>query len=134
MSKMYVNQKNSLNFTLLVYNQLPKRATELHLFVWKLQVLCPFQNLRLGPKFKIRPNIIKMFCLDLHVWWNEQNKVTIGETNFMTEDKILRAMKGIKLKNFVGIERIPQRILLTGMEILLKPMAYLFNLIYTKNV
>ena len=45
----------------------------------------------------------------------------------MTLHNVTKAMKEIKLKNSEGCDRIPQRILLDGIEILAGPMTTLFN-------
>ena len=46
--------------------------------------------------------------------------------------KVMQAMKVLKIKNCEGSNRIPQRILADGIEILHLPFARLFELIYTK--
>ena len=51
----------------------------------------------------------------------------------MTQANILRAVKSIKLKNSEGDDRIPQRILIDGVEILLETLTGLFTRIYEQN-
>ena len=51
----------------------------------------------------------------------------------MSEVNIRKAILSLKLKNSEGYERIPQRILLDGGAMLIKPFSKLFNLIYTTN-
>ena len=51
----------------------------------------------------------------------------------MTTENVIKAMKEIKLKNAEGCDRIPQRILLDGIEILSGPLSVLFNKIYLQN-
>ena len=51
------------------------------------------------------------------------------ELNFMTTRNIHDALKSIKIKNCEGYDRIPQRILVEGFEILLPPIKKLFELI-----
>ena len=53
---------------------------------------------------------------------NEQNK------NFMSEVNIRKSILSLKLKNSEGYDRIPQRILIDGMTILLKPFTKVFYL------
>ena len=47
----------------------------------------------------------------------------------MTTRNIHDALKSIKIKNCEGYDRIPQRILVEGFEILLPPIKKLFELI-----
>ena len=49
------------------------------------------------------------------------------DVNFMTMENVIKAMKEMKLKNSDGGGRIPQRILLDGAELLVKPMSILFK-------
>ena len=51
----------------------------------------------------------------------------------MTSEKIMKAMKDIKLKNTEDYDRIPQRLLNDGCELLLKPMELLFKKIYPRG-
>ena len=53
--------------------------------------------------------------------------------NFMTPSNVLKAMKEIKLKNSEGEDRIPQRILVDGMNQLIGPMSTLFEKIYNQK-
>ena len=48
----------------------------------------------------------------------------------MTSENVLKAMKEIKVKNSEGWDRIPQRILIDGMEMLVRPLTILFDKIY----
>ena len=57
--------------------------------------------------------------------YNGQNKITVGEIKFMTPDKVLEAIKGLKMKNSEGPDRIPQRILIYGMELLCESFTVL---------
>ena len=43
---------------------------------------------------------------------------------------ILECIKQLKIKNCEGYDRIPQRFLIDGIEILIKPLFKLFSLIY----
>ena len=58
----------------------------------------------------------------------------IDEFNFMTEPDVRKAMQSLKLKNAEGQDRIPQRLLIDGAEILNKPMSTLFNLVYNDKI
>ena len=49
---------------------------------------------------------------------------------FMTDEKILECIKGLKIKNTEGYDRIPQRIIIDGRMILIKPLEKLFKLVY----
>ena len=65
--------------------------------------------------------------------YNGRRKMDVIDENFMTEENIIRAVKSIKIKNSEGNDRIPQRILIDGISCLIKPLANLFNKIYTKK-
>ena len=65
-----------------------------------------------------------------HNSYNGKRKVNCADENFMTLKNVSNAMKSIKIKNCEGYDRIPQRVLNEGMEILLQPTQKLFNLIY----
>ena len=62
--------------------------------------------------------------------YNGRKKVNSTNKNFMTENEILEAVKSLKMKNSEGYDRIPQRILIDGIEHLIKPLTILFNKIY----
>ncbi len=49
---------------------------------------------------------------------------------FMQESDIWECMKSLKAKNSEGMDRIPQRILLDGNDLLVKPLVRLFELIF----
>ena len=51
----------------------------------------------------------------------------------MTQDKVLKAMKSLDIKNCEGPDQIPQRVLADGIEILHEPFSHLFNLIYSRR-
>ena len=58
---------------------------------------------------------------------NEQNK------NFMQTSDVRKAILSLKLKNSEGFDRIPQRILMDGIDVLITPFEKLFELIYSTN-
>ena len=64
-----------------------------------------------------------------HVY-NGVSKFTTGDKNFMTSENILKAVQSIKLKNSEGHDRIPQRLLIDGISVLLQPLTSLFDNIY----
>ena len=49
---------------------------------------------------------------------------------FMTGERIIECIKSLKIKNTEGYDRIPQRIIIDGMEALSKPLIKLFELVY----
>ena len=51
----------------------------------------------------------------------------------MTEENILKAVRSIKLKNSEGQDRIPQRIIIEGIPILIRPLTKLFANIYNNR-
>ena len=59
----------------------------------------------------------------LSEWLQWEKKMRANESNFMTEANVRESMSEIKLKNSEGVGSIPQRILVDGIEAILKPMA-----------
>ena len=51
----------------------------------------------------------------------------------MTENDVLNAVLTLKIENCEGYDRIPQRVLIDGLNELLKPLTKLFNTIYTQR-
>ena len=67
--------------------------------------------------------------------FNGTQKIISTELDFMKESDVLKAMNTLKIKNCEGHDRIPLRILADGKQILLKPLALLFEKIYqTKQI
>ena len=62
--------------------------------------------------------------------YNGIKKVTANNKMFMSKQEIIRCISSIKPKNSEGFDRIPQRILLDGIDHLLNPLSELFTLIY----
>ena len=77
-------------------------------------------------------DIVKSCKVDDSVY-NGTKKVTCNDHNFMSVENIVKAFKTIKIKNCEGFDRIPQRILIEGMENLIVPAHRLFNLIYRQK-
>ena len=65
--------------------------------------------------------------------YNGRKKVASMNHNFMTIENITKAFKTVKIKNCKGYDRIPQRVLNEGMDVLLAPLYKLFNLIYNQK-
>ena len=81
-------------------------------------------------KFEQKINSIQSSTtIDENVY-NGTKKMTPENENFVTELEIMEAISLIKQKNCEGIDRIPQRILVDGIPILIKPLTKLFNSIY----
>ena len=67
--------------------------------------------------------------------YNGQRKLPkIDNFNFMTKLNVRSAMESLKLKNAEGFDRIPQRILIDGAELLNKPMTMLMSMIYRDQI
>ena len=66
--------------------------------------------------------------------YNGNCKLNVPDDNFMTENDILKAVKSLKIKNCEGHDRIPQRALIDGIELLIKPLSAIFNKIYHSKV
>ena len=65
--------------------------------------------------------------------FNGIKKVTCNQSPFMSCANVLECLKEIKQKNCEGYDRIPQRILLDGAEILVTPLTILFGKIYNEK-
>ena len=64
---------------------------------------------------------------------NGTQKLESGDFDFMTRDNVYKCIKQLKTKNSEGYDRIPQRILLDGIDILISPFAKLFTMIYQER-
>ena len=62
--------------------------------------------------------------------YNGFRKIEAENKMFMTKKDILECMKSLKCKNSEGFDRIPQRVLVDGVEHLINPFTELFALIY----
>ena len=62
--------------------------------------------------------------------YNGKKLVNTANSMFMDADSIRSCMLSLKPKNSEGFDRIPQRVLRDGMELLLPPLTRLFHLIY----
>ena len=65
--------------------------------------------------------------------YNGRRKLFCEPKNFMTKLEVYEAMKTLKNKSGEGYDRIPQRILLDGADILVNPMSELFSRIYNQK-
>ena len=74
-------------------------------------------------------NILSTVSIEENVYNGRQLLIT-EEKMFMDENSIRECLLSLKPKNSEGYDRIPQRVLLDGMEILLPPLTRLFELIY----
>ena len=78
-------------------------------------------------------NLLMNIAIDPQVC-NGSRKLTGNEFNFMTSGNILKAVQPIKLKNLEGNDRIPQRILIDDISVLLAPLTCLFSNIYEQKM
>ena len=62
--------------------------------------------------------------------YNGQRKLRVDDKDFMMQNDIIEAVSNIKLKNSEGFDRIPQRVLIDGISLLIKPLTMLFSKIY----
>ena len=65
--------------------------------------------------------------------YNGKKKIECTDNNFMTEQNILKAVNSLKIKNCEGHDRIPLRVIIDGIQILLKPLTNLFTKIYDQK-
>jgi hypothetical protein len=61
---------------------------------------------------------------------NGRRMVDESEKMLMREDDVWECMRTLKAKNSEGFDRIPQRILVDGAEVIIKPISGLFKRIY----
>ena len=74
-------------------------------------------------------NIVNESRININVY-NGTQKMVINDRNFMTENNVIKAIMSLKCKNCEGYDRIPQRILIDGIQYLAKPLSFLFEKIY----
>ena len=65
--------------------------------------------------------------------YNGKKKVDQPNNFFMADNDILECLRNIKIKNCEGFDRIPQRILVDGAQVLVLPLKVLFQKIYFQN-
>ena len=65
--------------------------------------------------------------------YNGKRKMEYPNEFFMTETDLTDCLKNIKIKNCEGFDRIPQRVLVDGAQILITPLKGLFQRIYYQN-
>ncbi len=65
--------------------------------------------------------------------YNGSRKIEADNCMFMDPVSVKECIKSLKSKNTEGFDRIPQKILLDGVEQLVQPMSVLFNLIYNEK-
>ena len=83
--------------------------------------------------FDIKVKNIAISCkVDDNVY-NGRRKIYSEPENFINQINVMNALRSIKIKNSEGYDRIPQRILNEGRELLIKPITRLFELIYESN-
>jgi hypothetical protein len=63
-------------------------------------------------------------------FYNSRTKILSNNCFYMGRDDILDCMSSLKIKNFEGYDRIPQRIIKDGIDLLIVPLSFLFKLIY----
>ena len=79
-------------------------------------------------------NIVTLTEIDQTVY-NGTNKLHAANENFMSEMELIAAINSLAFKNCEGHDRIPQRIIKDGINMLLGPLSYLFDTIYkTKEI
>ena len=75
-------------------------------------------------------SIVSSCTIDENVYNGRRIIPNSNNKNFVNYDNCMEALRSIKIKNCEGYDRIPQRILNEGKEILINPITKLFNLIY----
>ena len=77
-------------------------------------------------------NIVNSVTVNSEVY-NGQKLVNSGVSMFMDTKAIISVVGTMKVKNSEGFDRIPQRVIIEGINHLLKPLTNLFKLIYTQK-
>ena len=77
---------------------------------------------------KVR-NIVNSLRVDPGVY-NGVRKLNSQNAFFMSRKEIMDCVNTIKMKNCEGYDRIPQRVLVDGLEILIEPLIAFFSLVY----
>ena len=54
--------------------------------------------------------------------YNGRSKMDAGNLDFMTKSDIISCIKMLNIKNFEGYDRIPQRVLIDGIDLLINPL------------
>ena len=65
--------------------------------------------------------------------YNGRKIVTASNQMFMDRNSIRECVSTLKLKNCEGFDRIPQRILVDGIDELIEPLTHLFELVYVQG-
>ena len=74
-------------------------------------------------------NVVSQIELDENVF-NGNKKLECQDLNFMDTPAILSCIKSLKNKNSEGFDRIPQRIIVDGADVLINPLTEMFKRIY----
>ena len=77
-------------------------------------------------------NLVSNVSVDDSVY-NGIRRVRAVEKNFMREEDVLECVLDLKIKNTEGMDRIPQRVLVDGISVLLRPLTGLFERIYKQK-
>ena len=78
-------------------------------------------------------DIVKSTKVDENVY-NGIKKIDAQCEMFMTRENIRKCFSEMKIKNTEGYDRIPQRVLVDGLDQLLDPLSNLFEMIYCQKV
>ena len=76
--------------------------------------------------------IVEEVQIDPNVY-NGKRKIRVEDDFFMSKNEIIIAVKSLKTKNCEGYDRLPQRILIDGIDVLIDPLTVLFKKNYESN-
>ena len=65
--------------------------------------------------------------------YNGSRKMEEEDSHFMSETEIMEAVLSLRMKNSEGYDRIPLRVIIDDIMVLLAPFSYLFHSIYLHN-
>jgi hypothetical protein len=77
-------------------------------------------------------DIVDSVSIDESVF-NGNKRINAENNFFMNKNDVYECLKSLKCKNSEGFDRIPQRILLDGAEILIDPLTSIFEKIYQQK-
>ena len=81
---------------------------------------------------KIR-DIVDEVSIDINVYNGKRKINECGSKNFMDPDSVKECILSLKIKNAEGFDRIPQRILVDGVDFLHVPISSLMNKVYNQR-
>jgi hypothetical protein len=96
------------------------------------ETVCPNQCMK-----KMLGSLKKHYLTNLvtidHQVYNGTHKINSGNKNFIEFVNVINVTKSLKSKNSQGYDRIPQKVLFEGVDVLAAPMYKLLLLVYKEK-